>query len=169
MTPVIRRKRSLSAAFRIGFAMNKAFLREPEQSDSRCPGCQSVGHAVGPETLQARLPAEVRRTLAESAYFCPNGRCPIVYYDDFASVVKREIIPGPIPIKDADAALCACFGVTRADIEADVEEGIVKRTRAAVLQAQSDQAQCTKLAPNGRTCVPEVQGHYIRCKQRAGG
>ena len=149
--------------------MNKAFLREPEQTDSRCPGCQSVGHAVGPETLNARLAAEVRRTLAESGYFCPNGRCHVVYYDDFASVVKRDSVTGPIPIKDADAPLCACFGVTRSDIEADVEEGVVTRTRAAVLKAQSDQAQCATLAPNGRTCVPEVQGHYIRCKQRAGG
>ena len=149
--------------------MNKAFLREPEQIDSRCPGCQSVGHAVGPETLNARLAADVRRTLAESGYFCPNGRCHVVYYDDFASVVKRDSVTGPIPIKDADAPLCACFGVTRSDIEADVEEGVVTRTRAAVLKAQSDQAQCSTLAPNGRTCVPEVQGHYIRCKQRAGG
>lgn len=149
--------------------MNKAFVREPEQIDSRCPGCQSVGQAVGPETLKARLAADVRRALAESAYFCPNSRCRVVYYDDFSSVVKRDSVTGPIPIKDADAPLCACFGVTRSDIETDVEEGVVARTRAAVLKAQSDQAQCTTLAPNGRTCVPEVQGHYMRCKQRAGG
>ena len=149
--------------------MNKAFLREPEQVDSRCPGCQSVGHAVGPGTLNARLAADVRRTLAESGYFCPNTRCQVVYYDDFASVVKRDSVPGLIPIKDADAPLCACFGVTRSDVEADVEEGVVTRTRAAVLKAQSDQARCGTLAPNGRTCVPEVQGHYMRCKQRAGG
>lgn len=149
--------------------MNKAFLREPDQVDSRCPGCQSVGHAIGPETLNAQLTADVRRTLAESGYFCPNGRCSVVYYDDFASVVKRDLVPGPISIKDADAPLCACFGVTRSDIETDVEEGVVARTRAAVLKAQSDEAQCSKLAPNGRTCAPEVQGHYMRCKQRASG
>jgi hypothetical protein len=149
--------------------MNKAFLREPEQIDSRCPGCQSVGQAVGPATLDARLSADARRALADSAYFCPNGRCQVVYYDDFASIVTRDAFPEPIPINDADAPLCSCFGVTRSDIEADVEEGVVSRTRTAVLKAQSDQAKCAILAPNGRSCVPEVQGHYIRCKQRATG
>ncbi len=148
--------------------MNKAFLREPEQSDSRCPACESVGHFVGPLTLNARLPPDVRRKLAESAYFCPNGRCAVVYYDDFASVVKRDLVTGPIPTKDIDAPLCACFGVTRADIEADVEQGVVTRTRAAVLQAQSDAAHCATLAPNGRTCAPELQGYLMRCRQRIG-
>lgn len=149
--------------------MNKAFLREPDQTDSLCPGCQSVGQTVGPQTLNAHLPPEVRRTLAESAYFCPNSRCRVVYYDDFAGIVTREVMQGPISAKDADAPLCACFGVMRSEIESDVENGVVTRTRAAVLKAQSDQAKCATMAPNGRTCVPELQGHYIRCKQQTGG
>ncbi len=147
--------------------MNKAFLREPEQTDARCPGCQSVGQAVGPQTLNAQLSLATRQTLAESGYFCPNDRCDVVYYDDFAGAISRPAFPQPIPLKDADAPLCACFGVMRSDIEADVEAGGVTRTRAAVLKAQSDEARCATQAPNGRTCAPELQRYYLRCKQHA--
>lgn len=145
--------------------MNKAFLREPDQVDSRCPRCDSAGHPVGPQTLNARLSPDVRKVLAERAYFCPDMQCPVVYYDDFGGMVKRDSVPGPIPIKDADAPLCACFGVTREDIEQDLEEGGVVRTRAAVLRAQSSEARCVTQAPNGRSCVPEVQGYYLKRKQ----
>ena len=146
--------------------MNKAFTREPDQVDSRCPRCDSSGHSVGPQTLAAHLKEDVRKVLAESAYFCPDSRCPVVYYDDFGAVVTRDSVLGPIPIKDVDAPLCACFGLTREEIELDIDEGGVARTRAAVLRAQSDEARCATLAPNGRTCVPEVQGYFLKCKQR---
>lgn len=146
--------------------MNKAFLREPDQVDSRCPRCGSAGNPVGPQTLGARLKPDVRRVLAESAYFCPAPQCDVVYYDDFDGIVRRAAVPGPIPIKDADAPLCACFGLTREEIEQDIEEGGVARTRAAVLRAQSAEARCATLAPNGRSCVPEVQGYFLKCKQR---
>lgn len=146
--------------------MNKAFMREPDQVDSRCPRCDSLGHPVGPQTLAARLSEEHRKVLAESAYFCPDSQCDVVYYDDFGGAVKRDAVPGPIPIKDFNAPLCACFGLTREEIEQDVDEGGVVRTRAAVLRAQSNEARCATLAPNGRTCVPEVQGYYLKCKQR---
>jgi len=146
--------------------MNKAFMREPDQVDSRCPRCDSAGHPVGPQTLAARLSTDARKALAESGYFCPNSQCDVVYYDDFGSVVMRDAVPGPIPIKDPDAPLCACFGLSRDDIEQDIAEGGVARTRAAVLRAQSDEARCTTLAPNGRTCVPEVQGCYLRLRDK---
>lgn len=145
--------------------MNKAFIREPDQVDSRCPRCGSPGHPVGPQTLAAWLPAAARKTLAESAYFCPDSNCDVVYYDDFEGVVRRDSVLKPIPIKDSDAPLCACFGFTRDDIDQDIEEGGVARTRAAVLRAQSDAARCVSMAPNGRTCVPEVQGYYLKRKQ----
>lgn len=146
--------------------MNKAFMREPDQVDRRCPRCDSPGHPVGPETLAAWLTAEARKLLAESAYFCPDERCSVVYYDDFGGVVGRAFVTRPIPIKDVDAPLCACFGLTREEIELDLEEGGVTRTRAVVLRARTDEARCTTLAPNGRPCVAEVQGYYLKCQQR---
>lgn len=146
--------------------MNKAFVREPDETTSRCPKCQNIGQPVGPQTLSAQLTPELRRRLAESASFCPSAQCDVVYFDDFSGVVTRESLTRLIPIKDADAPLCSCFGLKRDDIEVDVAEGVVIRTKAAILKAQSSEARCTTLAPNGRSCVAEVQGYFLKCKQR---
>lgn len=148
--------------------MNKAFIREPDEIASRCPKCQSVGQPVGPQTLNAQLPAELRRTLAESASFCPDDRCDVVYFDDFSGVVTRQAFDRPIPIKDVAAPLCSCFGLTREDIEQDIAEGVVSRTKAAILKAQSNEAHCATLAPNGRPCIADVQGYFLKCKQKNG-
>jgi len=149
--------------------MNKAFIREPDQTVSKCPRCQSLGQPVGPQTLNAQLPANLRKRLAESASFCPDPACDVVYFDDFSGQVTRTEIGHPIAVKDPDAPLCSCFGLTRDDIEQDVAEGVVTRTKAAILQAQSGAGRCTTLAPNGRTCVADVQGYFLKCKQRASG
>ena len=148
--------------------MNKAFLREPDQVDSRCPACDAVGQSVGSQTLSAQLPADLRRRFADSASFCRTETCPVVYFDDFGAKVERTELNHPVPIKDIDAPLCGCFGLTRDDIEADIAEGVVTRTKAVVLKAQSPEARCGTHSPNGRPCVAEVQGYYVRCKQRSG-
>jgi hypothetical protein len=147
--------------------MNKAFIREPDDVASRCPLCQSLGQPVGPQTLNAQLTPGQRRLLAESACFCPDTQCPVVYFDDFSGQVPRTAFTHPIPVKDVEAPLCSCFGLRREDIEADIAEGSVTRTKAAILKAQSGEARCSTLAPNGRPCVAEVQGYFIKCKQRS--
>ena len=144
--------------------MNKAFVREPDAVASRCPKCQSLGQPVGPQTLNAQLDPEVRRKLAESACFCPDGRCDVVYFDDHSGVVFRTVFFGPIPGKDMDAPLCSCFGLSREDIEKDIVEGTVTRTKSAILKAQSKDARCATLAPNGRPCIADVQGYFMKCK-----
>lgn len=146
--------------------MNKAFVREPDDVASRCPQCQSLGQPVGPQTLNAQLPQDLRKNLAESGCFCPNTQCDVVYFDDFSGLVNRAAFDNPIPVKDAQAPLCSCFGLTREDVEDDIAEGTVTRTKAAILKAQSSEARCSTLAPNGRSCVAEVQGYFLRCKQR---
>lgn len=144
--------------------MNKAFLREPDQADSRCPVCDAVGQSVGPQTLAAQLSDELRRRFANSAAFCRSETCPVVYFDDYGATVRREEILHAIPLKDVDAPLCGCFGLTRDDVEQDVAEGVVTRTKAVVLKAESAEARCSTHAPNGRPCLAEVQGYYLRCK-----
>ena len=56
--------------------------------------------------------------------------------------------------KDPAAPLCACFGLTRAEIEQDVREGVVTRTKAALGKANSPQARCSERAANGRPARP---------------
>jgi len=145
--------------------MNKAFIREADDGPSRCPRCSSVGQPVGDETLTAQLPPPARKKFALTASFCADPQCPVVYFDDFGEVVTRDAFAVAIPIKDLDAPLCSCFGLTREDIERDVAEGVVTRTKATVLQAQSDAARCRTRAPNGASCLAAVQGYYLRCRQ----
>ena len=146
--------------------MNKAFIREPDDVASRCPDCQTMGQSVGPETLNAQLSSEVRKRLAESAYFCPDEHCKIVYFDDYSAIVTRSQFSQPIPLKDLDAPICSCFGTSREDIDRDIAEGSVVRTKAAILKAQSSEARCTSKSPNGRLCIQNLQGYYFKQKQR---
>lgn len=61
--------------------------------------------------------------------------------------------------------ICACFGLTRADIEEDVREGGVIRTKAVLKRAKSPEARCLETAANGRPCVAFVQKYYMQCRK----
>lgn len=148
--------------------MNKAFLREPDQEDSRCPACGSIGFDVGSQTLDAQLPPNLRRRFSETAAFCRSESCPVVYFDDFGARAERSEIDHAVPLKDLDAPLCGCFGITRDEIEQDVAEGTFSRTQAALRKAESGEARCGTQSPHGRSCIAEVQRFYVRCKNRLG-
>jgi hypothetical protein len=57
--------------------------------------------------------------------------------------------------------MCACFGLTRRDIEQDVAEGVVTRVRAIVEKAKSPDARCAHMAANGQPCTAYVQQYYM--------
>jgi len=105
-----------------------------------CPRCGSPGQPVGRETIQAYLSAEKIKMVADPANFCPSPQCNVVYFD---------------------APICACFGLTRADIEQDVREGVVTRVRAIIERAKSPEARCSQMAANGhqRVFAPRDVAH----------
>jgi len=146
--------------------MNKAFVREPDSTEVYCPRCDAAGLSVMRVTFEAHVPAEARRPLAASTYFCPTPTCPVAYFDAFEAVVTADQLVRPVYPKDPAAPLCPCFGLTIEDVAADVAAGTPRRIRALVAQAKSDQARCEELSPTGRSCVPEVQKCYFRlCEQ----
>jgi hypothetical protein len=67
--------------------LNKAFVREPDQTADFCPRCGSQGEQVGTGVLRHYLTDEQRRTLAEPANFCPSPQCAVAYFDDFERFV----------------------------------------------------------------------------------
>jgi hypothetical protein len=142
--------------------MNKAFVREPEATHEYCPRCGSKGLAVGEETLRAFLGPELRRDLAQTASFCPLPRCEVAYFDVLERIVLASAIRAPIYPKDPAAPICPCFGLTCEDIEQDLREGVVTRTRAAVERAKSADAPCLVKSPTGRSCQAAVQAYYMR-------
>jgi hypothetical protein len=144
--------------------MNKAFVREPDHAREFCPRCGSQGQPVGEETLRAYLSGPRTGKIAAPANFCPAPQCDVVYFDAFERVVLTADLDRPVYPKDPRAPICACFGLTRDDIEQDVREGGVRRVKALLEKARSPAAGCARLAANGRSCVPYVQKYYMQCR-----
>ena len=145
--------------------MNKAFVREPDQTGEFCPECGSLGDPVGSETLAAQLSPEVRRGLADTASFCPYPRCDVVYFDSFERVVTTAAFSHPVYPKDPSAPICACFGFTCEEVEQDVAEGGLTRVKALFAKSKSPEAACATKAVNGKCCSTEVQRYYYKCKK----
>ena len=145
--------------------MNKAFVREPDQGIERCPRCGSPGEPVQQTTLAAHVPPQASSEIAQSANFCPFPNCDVVYFDMFERVILTAALDHPVYPKDPAAPICACFGLTEADIEQDVAEGAVTRTRAVVEKAKSSAARCAQASPSGQSCVAAVQRYYMKVKQ----
>jgi hypothetical protein len=147
-----------------GNVVNKAFVREPDHDADYCPRCGSKGQAVGRETIQFYVSADKSQTVSDPANFCPAPLCDVAYFDAFERVVLVGDLNRPVYPKDPDAPLCACFGLTRHDIEQDVREGVVTRVKAILEKAQSSEAHCTQMAANGQPCVAYVQKYYMQCR-----
>lgn len=143
--------------------MNKAFVREPDNTAEFCPRCGSKGEPVGAETLKSFLTDEQRRMISEPANFCPSPRCEAVYFDSFERAVLAADIQRPVYPKDPTAPICGCFGLTREDIEQDVQDGVKSRVKAVIQKAKSSAARCRQMAANGQPCIAYVQKCYIQC------
>ena len=142
--------------------MNKAFVRDPDETDIRCPLCGAAGQSVPESALAVYLPPQVRQRLGTAVYFCDTPICEAVYFDIVEDFAKVSELLRPCYPKDPDAPLCACFGLTRDDIEQDLAEGTPRRVRENVAKAKTDAARCVEKAASGRSCVGEVQKYYLR-------
>ncbi len=119
---------------------------------------------MGSKALAAYLTEQQRGHLAEPVNFCPSAECPVAYFDGLERLVLATDLQRPAYPKDPEAPICACFGLTRADIEQDVREGGVRRTKDALEKAKSKEARCWEMAANGRPCVAYVQKYYLKCR-----
>jgi hypothetical protein len=144
--------------------VNKAFVREPDHTADYCPRCGVKGEPVGRETIQNYLPPEKWRSLADPANFCSSPACDVVYFDAFERVALVDDLTKPAYPKNPDAPICACFGLTRKDVEQDVEEGVVTRVKAIIEKAKSPDARCAQMAANGQSCIANVQKYYMQCR-----
>jgi hypothetical protein len=144
--------------------MNKAFVREPDSTDVFCPRCGAIGTSALWSAVETHVPAESRRDLAAAAYFCPTPGCEVAYFDAFEATVATTNLAAPVFPKDPTAPLCACFGLTTADVEADVEEGVPRRIRELLAKSKSPAARCELASPTGRCCIPEVQKAYFKLR-----
>lgn len=149
--------------------MNKAFVREPEDDGRRnCPRCGSLGDAVGAAVLDRFLMPAKRGQLGSAAHYCPSPSCELAYFDAYGRTATIANLALPVYPKHPEAPICACFGATEAEIDLDLAEGGVTRTKALLERAKSAEARCSELAANGRSCVAEVQRYYMRRRGATG-
>lgn len=145
--------------------MSRAFVKEDDgEADGRCPRCSTIGLPVQVDTLDHHVKQANRHDLAATGAFCPNPLCVVVYFDDFGRTVEADQLNASVYPKDPLAPICACFGLTRADIDEDIAEGSVARCRETVEKSRSDQARCAVLAASGQSCVSEIQRYYQKAK-----
>jgi hypothetical protein len=147
--------------------MNKAFIREPED-DGRafCPRCRSLGVPVEAATLDTHIRRESRGKMHDSAWFCAFPRCDVAYFNLFDAVVTMDELRAPVYPYDVNAPICACFGLTYDDVEADVEEGTPTRIRELFAKSKTPGARCEVLAADGRSCIGAVQELYMRLRSQ---
>lgn len=149
--------------------MNKAFCKEPEQSDRPlCPRCGAEGFPVGAVTLAAHLDPSDAATLAEPVAWCDTERCPVGYFDGLERFVEAVRVRGVHWPKDLSGVLCACHGLTCDDVEADLDEGVPRRVREVVTKAANPGAECAIRSVDGRPCTARVQRHFVRRKADRG-
>jgi len=144
--------------------MNKAFVREPDATDVLCPRCGAAGTSSLRVAFETHVPAEARRAMAASIYFCPTPSCPVAYFDAFEAVIATDTLVQPVYPKDPTAPLCPCFGLTMEDVEADVAEAVPRRIRELLAKSKSPAARCEELSPTGRSCIPDVQRCYFKLR-----
>jgi hypothetical protein len=145
--------------------MNKAFVREPDLGGKAyCPQCGSEGVPVSAAPMDRYIRPEARQRLGETAWFCSFARCEVAYFDTLEVVVNVAELTEPIYPKDATAFICPCFQFSWDDVQADVREGTPTRIRALLVKSQSAEARCRSLAPDGKSCIREVQRLFMKLR-----
>jgi len=144
--------------------MNKAFVREPDDVEPRCPQCGTPGEKVSRDTLLAHLQPSAVDILGTSAFWCPTSTCDVAYFDGMEQRTTIANLKQPLYPKDPRANLCPCFGFTLDDIDEDIADGVPRRIRELLAKSKTAAAHCPTASANGKCCIPEVQRQYFRRK-----
>ena len=126
-----------------------------------------LGRPVEHGPLDTHIRTEFRNKVGDSAWFCPFPRCDVAYFNLFDAVVMMDELKAPVYPHDLDAPICACFGLTYDDVEADVSEGTPTRVRALLAKSQSPEARCARLPPMGGVVWGRCRSCICDCGRRA--
>jgi len=124
-----------------------------------CPVCGNTGRRVTARTLDHHLPAQRRAAFGDTATFCLNPSCEVVYCNSAGDVIRKGETVLPVTIKDSgdDVYVCYCFEFTRGDLRSDLakhgETDIPERIADGVRQGRCD---CEAKNPQGACCLGNV-------------
>lgn len=131
-----------------------------------CPACGKPGRKVTGVTLDQHLPPTRRAGLGDTAGFCANPDCEVVYFNAGATIKKGETLL-PVTQKDPgeDVYVCYCFGIKRSDIRrdlaADGTTGIPGRIRRGIADGR---CECEKKNPQGACCLGNIAAEIGKIK-----
>jgi len=134
-------------------AMSRAFMKEGEAPEPRCPSCDAAGEAVGAPTLDAQVPETFRGLLGDKAYYCATPTCRVGYFNGWGSTLPAEKLQNRTYPKDPDAPLCPCLMLSAEDLIDDARAGIKTRIQEIREEADAPDARCLKLSPDGKSCA----------------
>jgi hypothetical protein len=136
--------------------MSRAFMKDPEPGEPRCPGCGGLGDPVAAPTLEAHLSPAVRTPLGGSAFYCAAPSCRTGYFNAWGAAAPADQLSGTAWPKDPEGPICPCFGLKAADVLADARDGRKDRMKDLVDRSRGPEARCVTSAPDGVCCVPKV-------------
>src|SRR6185436_19237031 len=122
--------------------MSRAFMKDPEPGEPRCPVCGGLGEPVGPATLDAHVSGAPRTALGGSAFYCAAPSCRTAYFSAWGAVVSADQLARAAWPKDPEAPVCACFGIKAADVISDAREGRKDRIKELVERSKGPDARC---------------------------
>jgi hypothetical protein len=136
--------------------MSRAFVKDPEPGEPRCPACGALGEPVGAPTLEAQLPPDARAPLGGAAWYCENPACPTAYFNAWGvSVPEAQLRSSTYP-KNPERPICPCFGVSAADVLVDARQGRKDRVKDLVERSKGPEAKCVERCPDGKSCMTRV-------------
>lgn len=117
----------------------------------RCPANGVKYHSVAEKTVLHHVKEAWRLSRdGRIFYFCEDPDCDVVYFANDDSVIQKSGVRTDIGTKSrsADAPVCYCFGVTKADAEANTEirKFVVAETKRGI-------CSCETSNPSGRCCL----------------
>ncbi len=150
--------------------MSRAFLREADAPEPRCPepaGCGGRGVSVTEFTLRAHVGEEAVRELRGELFLCPDPHCDVAYFDAAHGRLTVDRLRAHGWPKDPDAPVCPCVGVTENDVEDFARDGRTDLMRAFLARTEGPEARCLARRLDGQSCVTDARRIFLAA--RGGG
>ena len=145
--------------------MNKAFVKEDNDRQPRCPepdGCGGPGVSVSLTTLGAQVPEADAARLSDEVLYYDDPNCEVAYFDPWGASIPASRVSSPTWPKDPSAPLCPCFGLSREDVIEDAGRRDPLRIRELMKKAEGPDASCQTSTPDGKCCLTLVRRLYFR-------
>lgn len=135
----------------------------PKSNQVACPKNNQIGLAIDGLTVQALLNRPLNiLSLAAGYRFCPDSKCPIVYYRlDGQQLLSEDDLRERVFQKHPesnDTLICYCFSLTVGDIRADIAStggsGVIQSITSGI---KAGQCACQIRNPQGSCCLGNVR------------